>query len=127
MDFAARTRHSPPQVRHPLEQPVILRRHVLALILAAFAPAAALAQAPAAKPPAPRNASGVGVVTEINAAEAVVTLKHEPIPALGWPSMTMPFHLASPALLTGLKVGQKVAFETREADGLPEITAIRRR
>ncbi|HEX3366788.1 copper-binding protein [Phenylobacterium sp.] len=102
---------------------------VLALILAAgAAPAAFAAQtpdaAPAAKPPAGRAAKGVGVVTEINAEEAVVTLKHEPIPALGWPTMTMPFHLASPDLLKGLKVGQKIAFDTKEAEGLPEITAI---
>ncbi len=107
---------------------MILRPLVLALILATVAPAAAAAgQASAATSAlAHRSARGVGVVTEINAAEAVVTLKHEPIPALGWPSMTMPFHLASPALLTGLKVGQKIAFDTKEAEGLPEITAIRK-
>jgi Cu(I)/Ag(I) efflux system periplasmic protein CusF len=104
---------------------------LLALILAAgSAPAALAAQAPeptpAAHPPSGRSAKGVGVVTEINAAEAVVTLRHEPIAALGWPSMVMPFHLASPDLLKGLKVGQKIAFDTKEAEGLPEITAIRK-
>lgn len=107
-------------------RPLVL---VLALALAA-APAAFAAQPPdaaAAHPPAGRSAKGVGVVTEIDAREAVVTLKHEPIPALGWPSMIMPFHLASPDLLKGLKVGQKVAFDTTEAEGLPEITAIRKR
>jgi Cu(I)/Ag(I) efflux system periplasmic protein CusF len=108
-----------------------LRPILLALILmVGVAPIAAFAQtpdaAPAAHPPAGRSAKGVGVVTEINAAESVVTLHHEPIPALGWPSMVMPFHLASPDLLTGLKVGQKIAFDTKEAEGLPEITAIRK-
>ncbi len=107
-----------------------LRPLVLALVLAAgAAPVAAFAQAPeaaAAKPPAGRSAKGVGVVTEIDAQQAVVTLRHEPIPALGWPSMVMPFHLASPDLLKGLKVGQKIAFDTKEAEGLPEITAIRK-
>jgi Cu(I)/Ag(I) efflux system protein CusF len=108
---------------------MILRALILALVLAAAAPAAFAGQAPdatAARPPAGRSASGVGVVTEIDAQEAVVTLKHEPIPALGWPTMTMPFHLASPALLKDLKVGQKIAFDTKEAPGLPEITAIRK-
>ena len=94
------------------------------------APTAFAAQAsdsaPTAHPPTGRSAKGVGVVTEINAEEAIVTLKHDPIPALGWPTMTMPFHLASPDLLKGLKVGQKVAFDTKEAEGLPEITAIRK-
>jgi Cu(I)/Ag(I) efflux system protein CusF len=104
---------------------------ILALLLAGgAAPTAIAAQAPdaalAAHPPTSRTAKGVGVVTEINADEAVVTLKHEPIPALGWPTMTMPFHLASPDLLKGLKVGQKIAFDTKEAEGLPEITAIRK-
>lgn len=108
-----------------------LRPLIFALLLAGgFAPAAFAAQAPdaapAAHPPTGRSAKGVGVVTEINASESVVTLKHEPIPALGWPTMTMPFHLASPDLLKGLKVGQKIAFDTKEAEGLPEITAIRK-
>jgi Cu(I)/Ag(I) efflux system protein CusF len=107
---------------------MILRPLIFALVLATAAPAAVAAQAPdaaAVTPPTGRSASGVGVVAEIDAKEAVVTLKHEPIPALGWPSMTMPFHLASPAMLKGLKVGQKIAFDTKEAPGLPEITAIR--
>jgi Cu(I)/Ag(I) efflux system protein CusF len=108
-----------------------LRPLILALLLAGgAAPTAIAAQAPdaalTAHPPTSRTAKGVGVVTEINADEAVVTLKHEPIPALGWPTMTMPFHLASPDLLKGLKVGQKIAFDTKEAEGLPEITAIRK-
>ncbi|THD57700.1 MAG: copper-binding protein [Phenylobacterium sp.] len=109
-------------------RPLILCPLVLALLLAAPAVYAAQAPepAPAAHPPTGRSAKGVGVVTEINAEEAVVTLRHEPIPALGWPSMVMPFHLASPDLLKGLKVGQRVAFDTREAEGLPEITAIRK-
>jgi Cu(I)/Ag(I) efflux system protein CusF len=107
----------------------------LALALAAalaLTGGSALAAQPAsgdaatAQPPAHRSAKGVGVVTEIDAKQAMVTLKHEPIPALGWPSMTMPFRANPPSLLNGLKVGQKVAFDTREADGLPEITAIRK-
>src|SRR5437763_107372 len=104
------------------------RALLLALALAAAAPVA-VAQTPdaaAVTPPAGRSAKGIGVVTEIDAKAAVVTLKHEPIPALGWPSMTMPFHLASPSMLAGLKVGQRIAFDTREAPGLPEITAIRK-
>jgi Cu(I)/Ag(I) efflux system periplasmic protein CusF len=104
------------------------RTLLLALVLATAAPMA-FAQEPTAAavtPPSGRSAKGVGVVTEIDAKEQILTLKHEPIPALGWPTMTMPFHVASPDLLKGLKVGQKVAFDTREAPGLPEITAIRK-
>jgi Cu(I)/Ag(I) efflux system protein CusF len=74
-----------------------------------------------------KTGKGVGVITEIDAKEATVTLKHEPIPALGWPSMTMPFRANPPSLLDGLKVGQKIAFDANEGHGLPEITAIRKR
>ena len=106
-----------------------LRVVLLAALLAA-APALASAQ-PADQAPgaarAPRSAKGVGVVVEIDAPGQILTLKHEPIPALGWPTMTMPFHIADPALFKGLKVGQKVAFDTKEDAGLPLITAIRKR
>ena len=40
--------------------------------------------------------------------------------------MTMPFRANPPSLLNGLKVGQKIGFDTREAGALPEITAIRK-
>jgi Cu(I)/Ag(I) efflux system protein CusF len=94
-----------------------------------FAAVHAAAAAPDPQPPAPapaRMAKGVGVITEINPSDATLTLKHEPIPALGWPSMTMPFRANPPTLLKGLKVGQKIAFDTNEGHGLPEITAIRK-
>ncbi len=46
--------------------------------------------------------------------EAVVgdelTLKHEAVPALKWPAMTMGFKLAEPALAKGLKTGQRLRF-----------------
>lgn len=97
------------------------------LVIPLAAAAAPDAAPPAAAAPGHRTAKGVGVVTEIDASQAMITLKHEPIPALGWPTMVMPFRLTPPSLLAGLKVGQTVAFETREAEGLPEITAIRKR
>jgi len=111
----------------PLQMSSILAAAGLAMSTLAPAVAATDPAAPAAQAPGHRTAKGVGVVTEIDAGQAMVTLKHEPIPALGWPSMVMPFRVTSPALLNGLKVGEKVAFDTREADGLPEITAIRKR
>jgi Cu(I)/Ag(I) efflux system membrane fusion protein len=39
-----------------------------------------------------------------------VTLSHEPVPAIGWPAMTMQFRLADPALAKGIKAGDRVAF-----------------
>jgi Cu(I)/Ag(I) efflux system membrane fusion protein len=39
-----------------------------------------------------------------------ITFSHEPVPALGWPAMTMTFKLDPPALAKGMKVGDHVAF-----------------
>ena len=39
-----------------------------------------------------------------------VSLSHEPIPALGWPEMTMDFGLADPALVEGLEAGTPIRF-----------------
>jgi len=39
-----------------------------------------------------------------------VTLSHEPVPAIGWPAMTMTFALPDPSVARGLKVGDRVRF-----------------
>ena len=96
------------------------------LAVSALAAVSAPAAAQDAATRAPRAATGTGVITEIDTKEATLTVKHEPIPSLGWPSMTMPFRANPPSLLNGLKVGQKIDFDTNEGHGLPEITAIRK-
>jgi Cu(I)/Ag(I) efflux system membrane fusion protein len=71
---------------------------------------------PIASPPAPMAApaktpalyESVGRVEQISLAS--VTLSHQPVPAIGWPAMTMTFKLADPALAQGVKVGDRVAF-----------------
>jgi Cu(I)/Ag(I) efflux system protein CusF len=103
------------------------RALTLAALLAIVPVAQAAAQDPPAAERAPRAAKGTGVITEIDPKDATITLKHDPIPALGWPTMTMPFRANPPSLLQGLKVGQKIEFDTNEGHGLPEITAIRKR
>src|SRR5581483_1850103 len=100
-----------------------LKDVALALLVAA-APALSMAQPAAdASTRAPRTAQGTGLVTAVDAAGGTVTLKHDPIPALGWPSMTMDFK-AAPALIAQMKVGQKIAFDVNEGHGVPEITAL---
>ena len=49
-----------------------------------------------------------GTVVEVDADS--VTLDHEPVPALQWPQMVMPFKLADPKLARGLQKGQRVLF-----------------
>lgn len=51
-----------------------------------------------------------GVVLQVDQAKATVNIDHDPIPVLGWPSMTMPFRLKESALATQVKEGDKVEF-----------------
>ena len=61
---------------------------------------------------------GRGKITALDAARGVLEMAHDPIPAIDWPAMTMPFEVSDRALLKGLRKGQKVAFElARKEDG----------
>src|SRR5690606_17374259 len=55
-----------------------------------------------------------GLVTELDTDSASITLEHDPIPALGWPSMVMPFDLAETVGTDDLAPGQTVNFHFRE-------------
>ena len=50
----------------------------------------------------------VGKIEQITATS--VTLSHEPVPAIGWPAMTMTFRLPDPKIARGLKTGDRVHF-----------------
>src|SRR5690606_18589023 len=54
--------------------------------------------------------SGTGRVTAVKPGENQVTLAHDPIPEIGWPSMTMGFAVKSGAADT-LKPGDRVNFK----------------
>lgn len=86
----------------------------LAALGAMSAPALAHAQhgdhAAHAAAPAAGAVEGVGVVKKIDAKGLSVTIAHDPIKALNWPAMTMPFKVADKAVLANLKVGAKVRF-----------------
>src|SRR5688572_2611654 len=71
-----------------------------------------------------KSAKGTGTVTALDAAAGTVTLDHQAMPEIGWPAMTMTFK-ADPALLAGVKDGDKVAFDLEVTDGRGEITALR--
>jgi Cu(I)/Ag(I) efflux system membrane fusion protein len=61
---------------------------------------------------------GTGRVTAVDAAKGLLEMAHDPIPAIDWPAMTMPFDVADPALLKGLKPGHQVSFDlAREGAG----------
>ena len=74
-----------------------------------------------AAPAAAGSVEGTGVVKKIDAKSGSVTIAHDPIKALNWPAMTMPFKVADKALLAKVKVGAKVRFDLNGQT----ITAIR--
>ena len=66
------------------------------------------AQPPKSAKPASQLAETVGRIEAIGAGS--VTLSHEPVPAIGWPAMTMSFRVADPALVRGYRTGDRVRF-----------------
>lgn len=63
-----------------------------------------------------------GVVKAI--APDAVTLAHDPVPALQWPAMTMPFALAKGLTPGPLKIGQPALADVSQVNGRYVITAI---
>ncbi len=63
--------------------------------------------ADASKPPLPM-AITQGRVESV--APGAITLSHQPVPSIGWPAMTMTFHVSDPRLTRGLKPGDQVRF-----------------
>ncbi len=53
----------------------------------------------------------VGVIKQVDQANGIVVITHEPIKSLGWSSMTMNFRIEDKKLFDKLKQGKKVNFE----------------
>jgi Cu(I)/Ag(I) efflux system protein CusF len=75
--------------------------------------------------PAAKTGKGTGVITGLDPKAGTLTIQHGPIPAVGWPAMTMTFKATPPALLAGLKVGEKIGFDARVRGTAAEVTAVR--
>ncbi|MEQ7154203.1 copper-binding protein [Brevundimonas aurifodinae] len=72
---------------------------------------------------AAKTANGAGVITAVDPIAGTLTLDHEPIPAVGWPAMTMSFR-ASPAVIGEATVGDRVQFDLTVRGTTGEVTAI---
>jgi Cu/Ag efflux protein CusF len=68
--------------------------------------------------------AGKGVVKWVDAASGEIDLRHEPIPSLKWPAMTMTFKARNPELLKGLKEGDRVDFDIMKTGNEYEIVRI---
>lgn len=58
----------------------------------------------------PQTATAEGTVNAIDAEAGTITIAHGPVPAIGWPSMIMPFD-ADAKTLAGLAAGDEISFE----------------
>jgi Cu(I)/Ag(I) efflux system membrane fusion protein len=84
------------------------------------------ARASGVAPAAPAAEHHVNGTVNEAAGGGVITLDHDPVPALKWPAMTMPFKLARPDMASGLKAGDKVHFSFRQEGDESVITAIQK-
>jgi len=64
--------------------------------------------------PSAQVVDATGTVNKVDAAKGVVNVTHGPIPALGWPTMTMDFALEQKALANKVKPGQVVKFKIKK-------------
>jgi Cu/Ag efflux protein CusF len=77
--------------------------------------AAAVAAATAA---APTEYMAVGTFNSANPAAGTVNISHAPVPAAGWPAMTMDFKLPQPGTVAGLEPGTRVDIHFTVEDGM---------
>lgn len=71
------------------------------------------------------DAHATGTVNKVDAAGHKVNLSHNPIPAIGWPAMTMDFNVAPSVDLSRIKPGSKVNFSMEKGKaGMYQIQSI---
>ncbi|GHU89559.1 hypothetical protein AGMMS49974_01240 [Deltaproteobacteria bacterium] len=59
--------------------------------------------------------TAAGVVKNVDKVARKITIAHEPVPALGWPAMTMDFVFKDASLAEEVKAGDKARFDFRNA------------
>lgn len=107
-----------------LIRPTLFCTLALALAGAASVQAAPMKGMAMSAGTAAKTGSGVGVIKAVDTKAGTITIQHGPIPAVGWPAMTMAFKAAPSSLLKTAKVGRKVAFGVRVAGPKAEVTSI---
>ena len=62
-------------------------------------------------------AQGTGTVNSVDAAGRKINMAHDPIPAIGWPAMTMDFAVAPSVDLRAIRPGARVSFQMIQGQG----------
>ena len=73
---------------------------------------------------APKQGTGQGTVTGVDAAKGEITLDHGDIPGVMM-AMTMTFPVSDKKILDGVAPGAKVEFDVDTSGAQPRVTAIR--
>ena len=79
-----------------------------------------------AKPSAAANDMSHGEIKKIDTAAGKLTIKHGPLENLGMGAMTMVFKDQDPAMLSQVKVGDKVDFVAEEVGGALTVVKLRK-
>jgi Cu(I)/Ag(I) efflux system periplasmic protein CusF len=71
------------------------------------------------------DAHATGTVNSVDAKTHKVNMSHQPLPALGWPAMTMDFDVAPSVDLSRIKPGSRVNFSLeKDKGGMYQIQSI---
>jgi len=57
-----------------------------------------------------------GEVSKVAAGEGMLTIKHQPVDAWGWPEMTMDFNVASDVPIAHIRSGEAIRFQVEKLD-----------
>ncbi len=102
------------------------RRHTLQRLSAGLLAAALLPHARAQSTAAGAVPFVAAEVRRVDAGAAKLTLKHEAMPHLDMPAMTMVFQVKDPALLQGLENGMKVKVAVEKQGSAYVVTGLQR-
>jgi Cu(I)/Ag(I) efflux system protein CusF len=67
---------------------------------------------------APTEYMAVGTLNSVDTAAGTVNISHNPVPAAGWPAMTMSFKVAEPGELASLTPGERVDIHFKIESGM---------
>ncbi len=80
----------------------------------------------ATKSGAANSSMSHGEVKKIDMATSKITIKHGPLENLGMDGMTMAFKVKDPAMLSQVKVGDKIDFVAEEVNGALTVTKLQK-
>ncbi|AJZ56770.1 copper binding periplasmic CusF family protein [Paraburkholderia fungorum] len=80
-----------------------------------------------AKPAGETAGMSHGEIRKVDAAAGKLTIKHGPLENLGMDAMTMVFRVKDPAMISQVKIGDKIDFVAEEVDGALTVTKLQKK